>query len=123
MAERRLHGLQRVLGVNALVATAYGNVGASIFYGLGLVAALAVGLTPVVFVITGVLGSAALVNERQRRIWAAAEALSHGRGRIAAVARVAGSRSTRSSAASRSCAMACDCRRGRSVGQLRGVRG
>ena len=27
MAERRLHGLQRVLGVNALSSTAYGNVG------------------------------------------------------------------------------------------------
>ena len=30
------------------------------------------------------------LNERQRRIWAAAEALSHGRGGIAAVSRVAG---------------------------------
>ena len=54
MAERRLHGLQRVLGVNALFATAYGNVGSSIYYALGLVAALALGLTPLVFVITGV---------------------------------------------------------------------
>jgi basic amino acid/polyamine antiporter, APA family len=54
MAERRLHGLQRVLGVNALFATAYGNVGSSIYYALGLVAALALGLTPVVFVVTGI---------------------------------------------------------------------
>jgi APA family basic amino acid/polyamine antiporter len=38
MAERRLHGLQRVLGVNALL---YGNVGSSIYYAPGLVAALA----------------------------------------------------------------------------------
>ncbi|MFN8133502.1 MAG: universal stress protein [Solirubrobacteraceae bacterium] len=53
MAERRLHGLQRVLGVNALFATAYGNVGSSIYYALGLVASFALGLTPVVFVITG----------------------------------------------------------------------
>jgi basic amino acid/polyamine antiporter, APA family len=53
MAERRLPGLQRVLGVNALSSTAYGNVGSSIYYALGLVAALALGLTPVVFVITG----------------------------------------------------------------------
>src|SRR4051794_40481896 len=53
MAERRLHGLQRVLGVNALFSTAYGNVGSSIYYALGLVASLALGLTPVVFVITG----------------------------------------------------------------------
>jgi APA family basic amino acid/polyamine antiporter len=54
MAERRLHGLQRVLGTNALFATAYGNVGSSIYYALGLVASYALGLTPVVFVITGI---------------------------------------------------------------------
>ena len=54
MAERRLQGLQRVLGVNALFATAYGNVGSSIYYALGLVAGLALGLTPLVFVITGI---------------------------------------------------------------------
>src|SRR6201989_1866965 len=53
MAERRLHGLQRVLGVNALFAAADGNVGSSIYYALGLVASFALGLTPVVFVITG----------------------------------------------------------------------
>src|SRR5881392_3041317 len=55
MAERRLHGLQRVLGVNALFSTAYGNVGSSIYYALGLVASFALGLTPVVFVITGII--------------------------------------------------------------------
>nr|MDQ6914886.1 APC family permease [Actinomycetota bacterium] len=54
MAERRLHGLERVLGVNALFATAYGNVGSSIYYALGLVASFALGLTPLVFIITGV---------------------------------------------------------------------
>src|ERR671926_249599 len=54
MAERRLHGLQRVLGTNALFATAYGNVGSSIYYALGLVASYALGLTPLVFIITGV---------------------------------------------------------------------
>jgi basic amino acid/polyamine antiporter, APA family len=53
MAERRLHGLQRVLGVNALFSTAYGNVGSSIYYALGLVASFALGLTPLVFLITG----------------------------------------------------------------------
>lgn len=53
MAERRLHGLQRVLGVNALFSTAYGNVGSSIYYALGLVASFALGLTPLVFIITG----------------------------------------------------------------------
>ena len=55
MAERRLEGLQRVLGVNALFSTAYGNVGSSIYYALGLVAALAAGLTPLVFILTGAL--------------------------------------------------------------------
>ncbi|HEY8582377.1 MAG TPA: universal stress protein [Capillimicrobium sp.] len=55
MAERRLHGLQRVLGVNALFSTAYGNVGSSIYYALGLVASLALGLTPIVFVISGLI--------------------------------------------------------------------
>jgi basic amino acid/polyamine antiporter, APA family len=53
MAERRLHGLQRVLGVNALFATAYGNVGSSIYYALGLVASFALGLTPLVFILSG----------------------------------------------------------------------
>src|SRR5215212_4239144 len=55
MAERRLQGLQRVLGVNALFSTAYGNVGSSIYYALGLVASFALGLTPLVFIITGVI--------------------------------------------------------------------
>ncbi len=55
MAERRLPGLQRVLGVNALASSAYGNVGSSIYYALGLVASLALGLTPLVFVISGVI--------------------------------------------------------------------
>src|SRR3954452_16416187 len=55
MAERRLHGLQRVLGVNALFSTAYGNVGSSIYYALGLVASFALGLTPIVFILTGVI--------------------------------------------------------------------
>src|SRR5215208_6918409 len=46
-------GLERVLGTGALFSTAYGNVGSSIYYALGLVASFALGLTPVVFVITG----------------------------------------------------------------------
>src|ERR1700727_4107346 len=53
MAERRIPGLQRVLGVNALFSTAYGNVGSSIYYALGLVAGYALGLTPVVFMFAG----------------------------------------------------------------------
>jgi APA family basic amino acid/polyamine antiporter len=42
-----------VLGTSALFSTAYGNVGSSIYYALGLVASFALGLTPVVFVIAG----------------------------------------------------------------------
>src|SRR6201991_1861552 len=53
MARRRLEGLERVLGVNALFSTAYGNVGSSIYYALGLVASYALGLTPIVFIVTG----------------------------------------------------------------------
>ena len=41
--------------MGALFSTAYGNVGSSIYYALGVVAAAALGLTPLVFVITGVL--------------------------------------------------------------------
>src|SRR5216110_1683701 len=55
MARRRLEGLQRVLGTSALFSTAYGNVGSSIYYALGLVASYALGLTPIMFLITGVI--------------------------------------------------------------------
>ena len=53
MARRRMERLERVLGTNALFSTAYGNVGSSIYYALGLVASYALGLTPLVFIITG----------------------------------------------------------------------
>ncbi|HEX4563122.1 MAG TPA: universal stress protein [Solirubrobacteraceae bacterium] len=55
MARLSQHGLRRVLGTSALFSTAYGNVGSSIYYALGLVASFALGLTPVVFVVTGVI--------------------------------------------------------------------
>src|SRR6202011_3043549 len=55
MAERRVPRLQRVLGVNALFSTAYGNVGSSIYYALGLVATFALRLTPVAFFLTAVM--------------------------------------------------------------------
>jgi basic amino acid/polyamine antiporter, APA family len=42
-----------VLGTPALFATAYGNVGSSIYYALGVTAVFALGLTPIVFVIAG----------------------------------------------------------------------
>jgi APA family basic amino acid/polyamine antiporter len=46
-------GLRRTVGVPGLFATAYGNVGSSIYYALGLVAAHALGLTPLVFILAG----------------------------------------------------------------------
>src|SRR3954470_14165349 len=53
MARLSEYGLRRVLGTPALFSTAYGNVGSSIYYALGLVASYALGLTPIVFIITG----------------------------------------------------------------------
>jgi APA family basic amino acid/polyamine antiporter len=47
-----------VLGTPALFSTAYGNVGSSIYYALGVTAAFALGLTPLVFVIAGVFFAA-----------------------------------------------------------------
>ena len=55
MARIETHGLRRSVGVGGLFATAYGNVGSSIYYALGLVAAYALGLTPVVFMLAGAL--------------------------------------------------------------------
>ena len=52
---RREVQLERVLGTPALFATAYGNVGSSIYYALGLTAVFALGLTPLVFVVAGVV--------------------------------------------------------------------
>ena len=57
MAERhpREEPLRRVHGTGALFSAAYGNVGSSIYYALGLVALYALGLTPVTFVIAGLI--------------------------------------------------------------------
>jgi APA family basic amino acid/polyamine antiporter len=55
---RQQQGLERVLGANALFATAYGNVGSSIYYALGLTASIALGLTPLVFIISGLIFAA-----------------------------------------------------------------
>jgi basic amino acid/polyamine antiporter, APA family len=57
MAERhpREESLRRVHGVGALFSAAYGNVGSSIYYALGVTAAFALGLTPVAFVIAGLI--------------------------------------------------------------------
>jgi APA family basic amino acid/polyamine antiporter len=55
---RREQRLERVLGTQALFATAYGNVGSSIYYALGVTAVFALGLTPVVFVVAGIIFAA-----------------------------------------------------------------
>jgi len=55
---RRQQTLERVLGTPALFATAYGNVGSSIYYALGLVAGIALGLTPLVFIVSGLIFAA-----------------------------------------------------------------
>ena len=60
MAERipREQTLRRVHGVGALFAAAYGNVGSSIYYALGVVAGFALGLTPITFMIAGLIFAA-----------------------------------------------------------------
>src|SRR5213592_1098862 len=57
MAERHPleETLRRVHGTGALFSAAYGNVGSSIYYALGVTAAFALGLTPVAFVIAGII--------------------------------------------------------------------
>jgi APA family basic amino acid/polyamine antiporter len=47
--------LRRVLGVSGLFSAAYGNVGSSIYYGLGVVAMSALGLTPPVLLVSGIV--------------------------------------------------------------------
>ena len=59
---RQQAALERVLGTPALFATAYGNVGSSIYYALGVTAAIALGLTPLVFVIAGLIFAATAVT-------------------------------------------------------------
>jgi APA family basic amino acid/polyamine antiporter len=57
MARRipRDESLARVHGAGALFSAAYGNVGSSIYYALGVTAAFALGLTPAAFIITGLI--------------------------------------------------------------------
>ena len=52
---RRQVELERALGAPALFATVYGNVGSSIYYALGVTAVFALGLTPLVFVVAGLI--------------------------------------------------------------------
>jgi APA family basic amino acid/polyamine antiporter len=60
MAQRipRDESLSRVHGVGALFSAAYGNVGSSIYYALGVTAAFALGLTPIAFVVSGLIFAA-----------------------------------------------------------------
>jgi len=57
LAERipRDQSLSRVYGASALFSAGYGNVGSSIYYALGVTAAFALGLTPIAFLIAGVI--------------------------------------------------------------------
>src|SRR5918995_1183706 len=57
MAERhpREEALRRVHGTADLFSAAYGNVGSTPYYALGVTAAFALGLTPVAFLIAGVI--------------------------------------------------------------------
>ena len=51
---RRFH-LRKVLGIPGLFSTAYGDVGSSIYYALGVVAMSALGLTPPVLMVSGII--------------------------------------------------------------------
>jgi basic amino acid/polyamine antiporter, APA family len=52
---RKLPSLQRVLGAPALFSVAYGEIASSIYFALGIVAAQALGLTPVILLAVGLL--------------------------------------------------------------------
>jgi APA family basic amino acid/polyamine antiporter len=52
---RKLAGFERVLDAPRLFAVAYGEIGSSIYFALGIVASLALGLTPLVLLLTGAL--------------------------------------------------------------------
>ncbi|HEY7179198.1 MAG TPA: universal stress protein [Gaiella sp.] len=52
---RKVRGFERVLDAPALFAIAYGEIGASIYVALGIVAGAALGLTPIVLAFTGLV--------------------------------------------------------------------
>ena len=52
---RKLRGFERVLDAPALFAVAYGEIASSVYIALGIVAAAALGLTPLVLVVTGAI--------------------------------------------------------------------
>ena len=52
---RKLPGLRRELDARALFSVAYGEIASSIYFALGVVAAYALGFTPLVLLVVGVL--------------------------------------------------------------------
>jgi APA family basic amino acid/polyamine antiporter len=52
---RKLRGFERVLDAPSLFAVAYGEIASSLYIALGIVAAAALGLTPLVLLVTGVV--------------------------------------------------------------------
>ena len=52
---RRFQGLTRALGGGSIASVAYGEIGSSLFFALGIVAAYAAGLTPWVLLIAGAI--------------------------------------------------------------------
>jgi APA family basic amino acid/polyamine antiporter len=52
---RKIRGFERVLDAPALFAVAYGEVGSSLYFALGIVVATALGLTPIVLLATGLV--------------------------------------------------------------------
>lgn len=51
----KAHPLKRALGIPGLYAVGYGNVGSSIYYALGIVTLVAMGATPIVLAVAGIL--------------------------------------------------------------------
>jgi APA family basic amino acid/polyamine antiporter len=51
----KAHPLRRVLGIPGLFSAGYGNVGSSIYYALGIVVLVAMGATPIVLALAGIL--------------------------------------------------------------------
>lgn len=62
VAVRRRAKLPRTLGVGALFSACYGNVGSSIYYSLGVTAALALGLTPLALILAGLIFVSTALN-------------------------------------------------------------
>ena len=55
LVARKLRGFQRVLDAPALFSIAYGEIASSIYFALGIVAAYALGFTPLVLLIAGIV--------------------------------------------------------------------